>query len=243
MSGSTLAVCILSVPRRPTEQLLTTQPHAGCYSLARLLDEGVVAGCEGDVPSALGMASAGGACLQQWAACCLPARCPSPAAVLTPADLPPPRAPLTLQLWGRLMTRQVPWMANVVQADVPAGILKLAHVRRGEAELHFCCSYRPTTAQQASHTGSSSPPFSPLQCTIARSLLQDAAQPTTHFESGLGVAFKGTVPPGSVTLLRIGGAALDRLWCQEGYLLREEASSGGEWSPHLCRTQVRRGES
>lgn len=46
---------------------------AGCYALSRLLDEGVIAGCEGDICSALGM------------------------------------------LWGRLLTGQVPWMANVAQ--------------------------------------------------------------------------------------------------------------------------------
>lgn len=52
---------------------------AGCYSLARLLDEGVIAGCEGDVCSALGM------------------------------------------LWGKLMTGQVPWMANVAQVGRTGG--------------------------------------------------------------------------------------------------------------------------
>ncbi|PSC69499.1 8-amino-7-oxononanoate synthase isoform A [Micractinium conductrix] len=139
--------------------LVSAQETTGCYSLARLLDEDVIAGCEGDVCSALGM------------------------------------------LWGKLMTVQVPWMANVAQVDCVDGVLKLAH------------------------------------CTVARSLLSEH-EATTHFESGLGVAVKGTLPPGSVTLLRIGGARLERLWVEEGYVLQEQGN-GTEWSPRLCRTQVR----
>ena len=63
---------------------------------------------------------------------------------------------------------------------------------------------------------------------------------TTHFESDRGVAFKGAVPPGAVTLLRVGGRALDRLWVEEGYVLddRQAQGTGTEWSPQLCRTQV-----
>ncbi|KAI7844851.1 hypothetical protein COHA_001504 [Chlorella ohadii] len=149
--------------------VVTAKETTGCYSLSRLLDEKVVAGCEGDVCSALGM------------------------------------------LWGQAMTGQTPWMANIAQAsqqlaimpfvDPPNGVVKLAH------------------------------------CTIARSLLA-SHEATTHFESGLGVALKGKVPPGAVTLLRIGGKQLDQLWLEEGYVL-EEAAAEGAWSPNLCRTQVR----
>jgi L-fucose isomerase-like protein len=139
--------------------VVTAKETTGCYSLSRLLDEQVVAGCEGDVCSALGM------------------------------------------LWGQAMTGQVPWMANIAQVDPPNGVVKLAH------------------------------------CTIARSLLT-SHEATTHFESGLGVALKGKVPPGAVTLLRIGGKGLDQLWLEEGYVL-EEPEAEGTWSPNLCRTQVR----
>lgn len=40
-------------PHTPRTPHTPTRP--GCYSLARLLDEGVIAGCEGDVCAALGM--------------------------------------------------------------------------------------------------------------------------------------------------------------------------------------------
>ncbi|KAL4451867.1 hypothetical protein ABPG75_007529 [Micractinium tetrahymenae] len=141
--------------------IVTAQQTSGCYSLSRLLDENIIAGCEGDVCSALGM------------------------------------------LWGKLMTGQVPWMANTAQVDMIDGVLKLAH------------------------------------CTIARSLLA-SHEATAHFESGLGVALKGEVPPGAVTLLRIGGRDLDQLWVEEGYALRQgKPKAGDAWSPQLCRTQVR----
>lgn len=55
----------------------------------------------------------------------------------------------------------------------------------------------------------------------------------THFESGLGIGIDGTFPPGPVTLLRLGGAELDRWWGAEGTLY--ESRHEGE----LCRTQVR----
>jgi len=51
------------------------------------------------------------------------------------------------------------------------------------------------------------------------------------------VALKGQVPPGAVTLLRIGGKNLNKLWVEEGYVLQDKPASG-EWSPQLCRTQV-----
>lgn len=59
-------------------------------------------------------------------------------------------------------------------------------------------------------------------------------QTNTHFESGLGVAIQGQMPPGPATLLRIGGRRLERLWVEEG----EVSEALDLWSPHLCRTQV-----
>lgn len=55
----------------------------------------------------------------------------------------------------------------------------------------------------------------------------------THFESGLGVGIDGTFPTGPVTLLRLGGANLDRWWGAEGTLFESRHEDG------LCRTQVR----
>jgi hypothetical protein len=54
----------------------------------------------------------------------------------------------------------------------------------------------------------------------------------THFESGIGVGIAGAVPEGDVTLLRIGGAGMERLWVADGRSL-----------PHtpledVCRTQM-----
>jgi len=54
----------------------------------------------------------------------------------------------------------------------------------------------------------------------------------SHFESGLGVGIQGTVPTGPVTLVRIGGARMERLRAIDGELLRNTAH------PDLCRTQV-----
>lgn len=53
------------------------------------------------------------------------------------------------------------------------------------------------------------------------------------------MALRGEVPPGAVTLLRCGGRALDQLWVEEGYALRQERPRGDDaWSQQLCRTQV-----
>ncbi|MFH1331327.1 MAG: hypothetical protein ABIJ48_11820 [Actinomycetota bacterium] len=125
----------------------------GCLALSALNDDGVVAGCEGDVPSALAM------------------------------------------LWVRRVLGSASWMANPARLDVVAGTVTLAH------------------------------------CTVPR-LLVSGVRVDTHFESGLGQALAGDFPPGPVTLLRVGGIGLERLWLEEG----EVVSSGSE--PDLCRTQA-----
>lgn len=52
----------------------------------------------------------------------------------------------------------------------------------------------------------------PAACPIPVFYCARLPQATTHFESGLGVALKGKVPPGAVTLLRyVAPAALYRL--------------------------------
>jgi L-fucose isomerase-like protein len=68
-------------------------------------------------------------------------------------------------------------------------------------------------------------------CTVQRGMVS-AARVNTHFESGLGRALAGTVAGGPVTLVRIGGSELDRLWLAEG----EVVASGAE--PDQCRTQA-----
>ena len=134
--------------------LVTQDGTTGCLALARLADEGITAGCEGDVPSAI---------LLRW-------------------------------LWH--LTGKAGWMANPSDLDARKGELLLAH------------------------------------CTVPLGLVGEHRL-KTHFESGLGVGIDGTFPPGPVTLLRLGGAELDRWWGAEGTLL--ENRHAGD----LCRTQVR----
>jgi L-fucose isomerase-like protein len=68
-------------------------------------------------------------------------------------------------------------------------------------------------------------------CTIARGMLENYRL-RSHFESGQGVGIQGDLPLGPVTLLRIGGAAMNALWLAEG-----EIVSRGD-AENLCRTQV-----
>ena len=125
----------------------------GCFALAQLTDEGVIAGCEGDLVSTVGL------------------------------------------LWAQQLLGVTPWMANPAQLDPAANTLTLAH------------------------------------CTVPRTLV-DSYRLRSHFESGLGVGIQGTLPSGPITLLRIGGKNMDRLWLAEG----EIVGSGG--AENLCRTQV-----
>jgi L-fucose isomerase-like protein len=68
-------------------------------------------------------------------------------------------------------------------------------------------------------------------CTVAPSLVEDV-ELHTHFESGIGVGLRGHFAPGWVTLLRLGGPALDRFWIAEAEI--EHAGDAAD----LCRTQV-----
>ena len=68
-------------------------------------------------------------------------------------------------------------------------------------------------------------------CTVARSLVT-SWELRSHFESGLGVALAGNIPPGSVTLLRLGGSRLDELFLAEGEAVPAPRRED------LCRTQV-----
>ena len=68
-------------------------------------------------------------------------------------------------------------------------------------------------------------------CTVPRCMVSDYAL-RSHFESGLGAAIQGSLPKGPVTLLRIGGKRLDRVWVTEG-----EITARGT-NETMCRTQV-----
>ena len=134
--------------------LVVKDGTTGCYALSRLADEGITAGCEGDIPSVI---------LLRW-------------------------------LWH--LTGKAGWMANPADVDVRRGELLLAH------------------------------------CTVPLGLVgEHRFKP--HFESGLGVGIDGTFPSGPVTLLRLGGAGLERWWGADGTLFESRHASD------LCRTQVR----
>lgn len=133
--------------------LLSAGHTSGCVALSSLNDSGVIAGCEGDVASTVGL------------------------------------------LWGKLFTGQLGWMANPAMADRTTGHIELAH------------------------------------CTVPLSMVHDY-ELHTHFESGLGVGISGQLPPGPVTVLRLGGMALEQLWCFDGEALPTTPRDG------RCRTQV-----
>ena len=125
----------------------------GCLALALLADEGISAGCEGDIPSIL---------LLRW-------------------------------LWH--LTGRPAWMANPSDIRPADGTIALAH------------------------------------CTVPLGLVGSYSF-KTHFESGLGLGIDGTFPHGPVTLLRLGGANLERWWGAEGEIVADTHADG------QCRTQV-----
>jgi L-fucose isomerase-like protein len=125
----------------------------GCFALAQLNDENIVAGCEGDLVSTVGM------------------------------------------LWSQILLGQIPWLANPAQIDLENNGIKLAH------------------------------------CTVPRTMI-DGYELRSHFESGLGVGIQGSIPAGPVTLFRIGGKKMDKLWVGEGEI------KPCALEENLCRTQV-----
>ncbi|MBR4189521.1 MAG: hypothetical protein IKQ55_06110 [Kiritimatiellae bacterium] len=125
----------------------------GCLALALLADEGISAGCEGDVPSIL---------LLRW-------------------------------LWH--LTGRPAWMANPADIRPAEGTIALAH------------------------------------CTVPLGIVQSYSF-KTHFESGLGLGIDGTFAHGRATLLRLGGARLERWWGAEGEIVADTHADG------QCRTQV-----
>jgi L-fucose isomerase-like protein len=133
--------------------LVLDEKTTGCFGLSRLNDEGIIAGCEGDIPAALAL------------------------------------------LWVKRLTGLTGWMSNPARIDAPAGRLLLAH------------------------------------CTVPCSIVSRYTI-RSHFESSLGVGISGEFELGPVTLVRIGGAQLDRLWTAEGTIIATSSADG------LCRTQI-----
>ena len=54
----------------------------------------------------------------------------------------------------------------------------------------------------------------------------------SHFESGLGIGIQAEMSKGKVTILRIGGKKLEKIWVTNGEILESAPSE------NLCRTQV-----
>ncbi len=125
----------------------------GCLALARLNDEGTIAGCEGDLVSTVTM------------------------------------------MWVRELLDEVAWMANPSRVNPTENTLWLAH------------------------------------CTVPPSLVSNLRL-DTHYESDRGVGMHGDFARGPITVVRVGGNRMERLWLAEGEILRP----GDE--PDLCRTQV-----
>ena len=69
-------------------------------------------------------------------------------------------------------------------------------------------------------------------CTVPTSMTT-THEITTHFETDLSVAIRGQIPAGPVTILKIGGKALDKWWVSKGRLVENLRNESG------CRTQVR----
>ncbi len=66
-------------------------------------------------------------------------------------------------------------------------------------------------------------------CTIPLNMVE-SYELDTHFESGIGVAIRGFMTKGNVTIFKVSGD-LSRFFIAEGILLRNESN------PNLCRTQ------
>ena len=131
--------------------LLTAVHNTGCLALAKLNAEGIVAGCEGDVPAMLSM-------------------------MITRA---------VLGVSG--------FQANPSNMNPESGEILFAH------------------------------------CTIPLNMVE-RYELDTHFESGIGVAIRGYMKEGPVTVFKVSGD-LSRHFIAEGQLVRNEAK------PNLCRTQ------
>ncbi len=133
--------------------LLSSRNNTGCLGLSILNDQGLVGGCEGDVPALISMA------------------------IL------------------RVLTGQPSFMANPARVDPENNEVVLAH------------------------------------CTVPLALTTDYSV-HTHFESGLGIALRGHLPAGPVTIFKLGADG------REFFVTQGEIIKSLE-EPGLCRTQGR----
>ncbi len=131
--------------------LLTSVKNTGCIALSKLNSEGYIAGCEGDIPTALSM------------------------------------------LVARKLLGVSGFQANPSYVDLSKGEVMFAH------------------------------------CTIPVSMV-DSYQLDSHFESGIGVAIRGFMKNGEVTIFKVSGD-FSRCFIEQGILLENGSS------PDLCRTQ------
>ena len=131
--------------------LLSAVHNTGCLALARLNSDGIVAGCEGDVPAMLSM------------------------------------------MIVRALTGVSGFQANPARINPQTG------------EMHFA------------------------HCTIPLNMVE-RYDFDTHFESGIGIAIRGYMKEGPVTIFKVSGD-LSRHFIEEGYLVRNQSE------PDLCRTQ------
>ncbi|AEE92123.1 L-fucose isomerase-like protein [Tepidanaerobacter acetatoxydans Re1] len=134
--------------------LLDPLKNTGCLPLARLNDEGIIAGCEGDMPS------------------------------------------LFTMLLVYILTGKRSFMANPSKIDKKANTILLAH------------------------------------CTVPTSIVEEYSL-KTHFESGIGVAVAGKFAEQPVTVVKLGGRALDKLYIAEGAIV------SNTYDEHRCRTQIK----
>ncbi len=133
--------------------LVTGLKTTGCFALSKLNDEGITAGCEGDLVSTVGM------------------------------------------LWIKNLTGRTVWMANPARVNPEDNTIVLAH------------------------------------CTVPVTMVEEYTL-RSHFESGLGVGIQGSFKKDNVTLVRIGGKELEKIWIAEGSIIRIGTEED------LCRTQV-----
>lgn len=133
--------------------LVTDLKTTGCFALSKLNDDGIAAGCEGDLVSTLGM------------------------------------------IWVNAFTDQPVWMANPARMVEHNNSVWLAH------------------------------------CTVPLGLV-DKYKLRSHFESGLGVGIEGDFSKGKITLIRLGGNNLEKIWITNGEIIETGSDD------NLCRTQV-----
>ena len=132
--------------------LLDSVGNTGCLGLAMLNSEGLVAGCEGDVPAMLTMAI------------------------------------------SRALTGSSGFQCNPSRIDTRSGSIVLAH------------------------------------CTVPLDMLRSYTY-DTHFESGIGVAVRGEMQEGDVTVFKVSGD-LSRYYVDEAVLVENLCEK------ELCRTQL-----